>query len=67
MIEVCYDAILIITNRLTKYYYFIAYNEAFTAEDLVYIFFKIIINQYNILKKLYQIETNCLNLNFDSY
>ena len=52
MIETCYDAILIITNRLTKYCYFLAYNEAFTAEDLAYMFFKIIINQHDISEKI---------------
>jgi hypothetical protein len=40
MIEVIYDFIMIITDRLTKYAYFISYFESFLAEDLAYIFYK---------------------------
>ena len=52
MIEACYDAILIITNKLTKYCYFIVYNEAFTAKDLAYMFFKMIMNQHGISEEI---------------
>ena len=52
MIEACYDVILIITDRLTKCCYFIVYNEAFTAEDLAYMFFKMIVSQHDISKEI---------------
>jgi hypothetical protein len=40
---IIYNSIIIITNRLTKYAYFILYLKNFLAEDLVYIFYKHII------------------------
>ena len=52
MTKTCYDAILIITNKLTKYCYFIAYNETFTAEDLAYMFLKMIMNQHGISEEI---------------
>ena len=52
MIEACYDAVLIITDKLTKYCYFIAYNEAFTAKNLTYMFLKMIVSQHGISKKI---------------
>ena len=38
-----YNSILVIINILTKYIYLKLYKEAFTIEDLVYIFNKIVI------------------------
>jgi hypothetical protein len=46
-----YNFILVVTDRLTKYIYFISYLEASIVEDLIYIFFRVIIANYNILKK----------------
>ena len=37
-----YDLILVITDRLTKYRYFISYKEASSAEELAYMFLRII-------------------------
>jgi hypothetical protein len=51
IIRIKYDSILIIINRLIKYIYIILYLKANIAEDLVYIFLRIIITNYNILKK----------------
>jgi hypothetical protein len=42
MIEVIYDSIIVVTDRLTKYAYFISYLESSLAEDLAYIFYKYI-------------------------
>ena len=39
-------------NMLTKYIYLELYKEVFTAEDLIYIFNKIVITQYRILDKI---------------
>ena len=38
-----YDSILVIVNTLIKYVYLKPYKEIFIAEDLVYIFNKIVI------------------------
>jgi hypothetical protein len=43
MTGVIYNSIIIITDRLTKYAYFILYLKSFLAEDLAYIFYKHII------------------------
>jgi hypothetical protein len=40
---VIYDFIIVVTDRFTKYAYFIPYFESFLAEDLAYIFYKHII------------------------
>jgi hypothetical protein len=40
MTKVKYDSILVIVDRLTKYAYFVPYQEKSTAEDLAYIFAK---------------------------
>jgi hypothetical protein len=47
-----YDFILVITNRLTKYIYIILYLKASTAENLAYIFLRIIITNYNAPKEM---------------
>jgi hypothetical protein len=39
-------------DRLTKYIYIILYLKASIVEDLVYVFLKIIITNYNILEKM---------------
>ena len=41
-----------IVNILIKYTYLELYKEAFTIENLVYIFNKIVIAQYRILDKI---------------
>jgi hypothetical protein len=40
MTGVIYDSIIVVTDRLTKYVYFISYLENSSAEDLAYIFHK---------------------------
>jgi hypothetical protein len=47
-----YDFILVIINRLIKYIYIILYLEASIVENLVYIFLKIVIANYNALEKM---------------
>jgi hypothetical protein len=46
---VIYDFIIIVTNRLTKYTYFIPYLKSFSAEDLVYMFYKHVVANYGFL------------------
>jgi hypothetical protein len=43
IIGVIYDFIIIVTDRLTKYAYFIPYLKSSSAEDLAYIFYKYIV------------------------
>jgi hypothetical protein len=50
--EVVFDLILVITDRLTKYEYFILYKESLLAEELAYAFNKHIIGNYEISKKI---------------
>jgi hypothetical protein len=47
-----YDFILVVIDRLIKYTYIILYLKASTAENLVYIFLRIIVTNYNILEKM---------------
>ena len=47
-----YDSILVIVNTLTKYAYLEPYKEASTAEDLAYIFNKIVIARHGIPDKI---------------
>jgi hypothetical protein len=47
-----YDSILVITDRLIKYTYIILYLEASIAENLDYIFLKIIIANYSALEEM---------------
>jgi hypothetical protein len=41
-----------VTDRLTKYGYFVPYIKSNTAEDLVYAFLRVIISQYGLLKEI---------------
>jgi hypothetical protein len=52
IIRVEYDYILVITDRLTKYTYMILYLKASIVEDLVYIFLRVIIANYNALEEM---------------
>ena len=47
-----YDSILVIMDTLTKYAYLELYKEVSTAEDLAYIFNKIVIAQHGIPDKI---------------
>jgi hypothetical protein len=52
LIGVTYDSILVVTNRLTKYAYFIFYKEGLTVKELIYTFNRNIITNYEILKEI---------------
>jgi hypothetical protein len=49
IIGIIYNFIMVVTDRLTKYAYFIPYLENFSAEDLAYIFYKYIVANYRFL------------------
>jgi hypothetical protein len=46
IIRIIYNFIIVVTDRLTKYAYFIPYLKNFLAKDLVYIFYKHVIANY---------------------
>jgi hypothetical protein len=46
---VIYDSIMVVTDRLTKYIYFIPYFKSSLAEDLAYMFYKYIMANYRFL------------------
>jgi len=48
VIETTYDSILIITDRLIKYEYFLPYKKATFAEDLTYTFLKTIVANHEL-------------------
>jgi hypothetical protein len=47
-----YNFIMIITDRLTKYAYFIPYLKNFSAENLAYMFYKYIIANHGFLQRI---------------
>jgi hypothetical protein len=46
MTGVIYDFIIVVTDRFTKYAYFIPYLKSFLAEDLAYMFYKYVVTNY---------------------
>jgi len=48
VIEAIYDFILIITDRLIKYEYFLSYKKATFAEDLIYTFLRMIVANHEL-------------------
>jgi hypothetical protein len=49
IIGIIYDFIIVVTDRLTKYAYFISYFKSFLAEDLAYIFHKYVMANHGFL------------------
>jgi hypothetical protein len=49
IIGIIYDFIIVVTDRFTKYAYFISYLKNFLAEDLAYIFYKYVVANYRFL------------------
>jgi hypothetical protein len=47
-----HDSILIITDRLTKFGYFLPYKESNITKELVYIFLRRIIANHGLLRKI---------------
>jgi hypothetical protein len=46
---IIYNSIIIVTDRFTKYTYFIFYLESFLAKDLAYMFYKHVIANHEFL------------------
>ncbi len=51
-LEEAYDSILVVTNRLTKYRYFIPYREASNAAIFMYHFLWVIVSNYGLPNKI---------------
>lgn len=64
LIKVLYDSILIITDRLMKYKYFLPYKETSSAEKLIYIFLKSIAVNYELLEKIISDRDKLLTFKF---
>jgi hypothetical protein len=62
--EVVYNSILIITDRLIKYAYFIPYKKGSTAENLVYAFNRNIIANYKISEEIINNRNKLFTSNF---
>jgi hypothetical protein len=52
LIRITYDFILVVTDRLIKYAYFIFYKEGLTVEELIYTFNRNIIANYRISEEI---------------
>jgi hypothetical protein len=52
IIGIKYNFILIVIDKLTKYIYIILYLEASIAEDLVYMFLRVVIINHNALEEI---------------
>lgn len=52
MTGVKYDSIIVITDKLTKYSYFIPYKESSTAQELVYAFNRVVASQHGLPRQL---------------
>jgi hypothetical protein len=50
--EVKYDFILVVIDRLTKYTYIIPYLKASIAEDLAYVFLRVVVANHSAPKKI---------------
>jgi hypothetical protein len=52
MTKVAYDSIWVVTDRLTKYGYFIPYKESSDAPELAYAFLRIILSQHGLPEEI---------------
>src|SRR2546430_14556188 len=64
MTKKTYDSIWVITDRLTKYGYFIPYIEASTAKDLAYTFTRVVIANHGVPKTVISDRGTIMNSKF---
>ena len=50
--KILYNLILVITDRITKYKYFISYKKVLSAEELIYIFLRIMTVNYELSEEI---------------
>jgi hypothetical protein len=64
IIEVVFDSILVVIDRLTKYKYFVPYKESLLIKELAYAFNKHIIGNYKISKEIINDRDKLFTLRF---
>lgn len=64
MTEVAYDSIFVVTDRFTKYGYFLPYKEASTAEDLAYVFLRTIASNHGLPEEIVSDRGTTFTSNF---
>ena len=64
LMKVLYNAILVITDRLIKYKYFIPYKESSTAEKLAYTFLRVLAANHSILDEIISNRDKLFTLKF---
>lgn len=64
MTNVQYDSILVITDKLTKYAYFVPYKEASNAKELAYAFMKNITSQHGVPQQIITDRDKLFTSNF---
>ncbi len=64
VIETTYDFILIITDRLIKYEYFLSYKKITFAKDLIYIFLRIIVANHELSDEIILNKNKLFTLKF---
>jgi len=64
VIETTYDFILIITDRLIKYEYFLSYKKITFAKDLIYIFLRMIVANHELSDKIILNRNKLFTLKF---
>ncbi len=64
VIETTYDFILIITDRLIKYEYFLSYKKATFAEDLTYTFLRMIVANHELSDEIISNKDKLFTLKF---
>jgi len=64
VIETMYDSILIITDRLIKYEYFLSYKKATFAKDLIYTFLRMIVANHELSDEIISNRNKLFTLKF---
>ncbi len=64
VIEITYDFILIITDKLIKYEYFLSYKKATFAEDLIYTFLRMIVANHELSDEIISNKDKLFTLKF---
>ncbi len=62
-----YDFILIITDKLIKYKYFLSYKKVTFTEDLIYMFLRMIIINHELSDKIISNKNKLFTLKFEKF
>jgi len=64
VIETTYDFILIITNKLIKYEYFLSYKKTTFVKDLIYTFLRMIVANHELSDEIISNKDKFFTLKF---